>query len=50
MLQDSENEQGVLGSKDSEEQKTGQGRAAEAGGDGLALHHGLGVRTETVET
>jgi len=50
VLQDSEDEQGVLGSEDSQEQGTGQGGTAEAGGDGLALHYGVGVRTEAVET
>ena len=31
LLQDSEDEQGVLGGEDSEEQRAGQGGAAEAG-------------------
>ena len=43
MLQDSEDEQGVLGEQDSEEQGTGQRRAAQVGGNGLALYHGVGV-------
>ena len=50
MLQDSEDEQGVLGGEDSKEQSAGQGGAEEIGGNGLALHHGLVVRAEAVET
>ena len=50
MLQDTEDEQGVLGGEDSTEQGAGQGRAKEAGGNGMALHHGVGVRVEAIET
>ena len=49
MLQDSEDEQRVLGGEDSQEQGAGQGGAATAGGDGVALHHGMGVRAEAEE-
>ena len=47
MLQDTEDEQGVLGGEDSEEQGTRQGGTAQAGSNGLALHHGVGVSVDT---
>ena len=50
MLQDSEDEQGVLGGEDSQEQGARQGGAEETGGNGLALHYGMGVRAEAIET
>ena len=49
MLQDSEDEQGVLGGEDSPEQGAGQGGTETAGGDGVALYHGVGVRVDAQE-
>ena len=46
MLQDSEDEPRVLGGEDTKEPGTGQNGAEKAGGDGVALDNGLGVRTE----
>ena len=43
MLQDSEDEQGVLGGEDSQEQGARQRGTAEAGGNGVALHNCVGV-------
>lgn len=43
MLQDSEDEQGVLDSKDTEEPGARLGGAASAGSDGVAQHHHLGM-------
>ena len=43
VLQDSEVEQGVLGGEDSQEQGAGQRGAAEAGGNGVALHNCVGM-------
>ena len=50
VLQDPEDEQEVLGGEDSKKQGARQRGTEEAGIDGLALHHGVGVRAEAVET
>ena len=52
MLQDSEDESGVLGGENPSESGTRPRDAAATGADGLALHHGVGVRTdpETMRT
>ena len=46
MLQDSEYESDVLGGEDQKESGAGCRGTEATGGDGVALHHGLGVRTE----
>ena len=46
----SEDEPGVLGGEDPQKQGTGPRGTAQAGGYGLALHYGMGVRTDTQET
>lgn len=46
LLQDTQDEPGLLGEEDREEQGAGRGGAAEVGQDGMALYHHLGVRTE----
>ena len=43
MLQDTEDKAGVLGGEDQEESGKGCRRAEAAGGDGMALYHGMGV-------
>ena len=47
MLQDSENESGVLGGENPSESGARPRDAAATGADGLALHLRLGVRTDT---
>ena len=46
MLQDSEDESGVLGGENPSESGARPTDAAATGADGMALHHGVGVRTE----
>ena len=47
MLQDSEDESGVLGGENPSESGARPCDTAATGADGLALHHRLGVRTDT---
>ena len=45
-IEDSEDESRVLGGEDSAEPAAGRGGAAAVGRDGVALHHGVGVRAD----
>lgn len=49
LLQDTEDEQGVLGTEDPAQQGAGQRGGAETGGDGVVQHHHLGMPTEGQE-
>lgn len=42
-----EEQDGILASEDRTQQGQGLGGTTEVGGNGLALHHGVGVSTET---